>query len=1495
MSKSVNDSLVGTRIREYEILEVIGKGGMGAVYRARHVLLDEERAIKVIHSRFAGETEAADRFLREAKILTRLRHPNLVQLHEFGTLGEDTFFMVMELIRGESVLERIRRLTKIPIEGSIKIIREAALGLSSAHQKGIIHRDLSPDNLLIVRAEREEEITKVIDFGIAKPVLEKTAQQTMANMFLGKLEYCSPEQCGLLTEGEMIDHRSDIYSLAITFYYMLAGKLPFYSATPQGYLFKHVHENPQPPSTHFAPGEFPEILDRILLKALSKKREDRQVSMEELVRDLDAIRLSFGSTLVEPLADFDVEPSKLQPGSRFANRYLIEQKLGEGGMGVVYQATDKILNVAVALKILNSKLLNEEKTIERLKREVILARKVAHPNVCRIYDIGENRGIHYVSMELLQGETLADKVKKEGALPLEVGFTISQQILQALAEAHRLGIIHRDLKPQNIMVDTKLETRIMDFGISTSSELVRLTQTNAFVGTPRYMSPEQIQGKTVDHRADIYSIGVIMYEIFTGKLPFKATTLMEIIYAQLKTPPIKPSDVISNLPQELERIILKCLEKEPEQRYPAVRELLQDVNRLAETNLSSSIERLEELLKKDPKNPEWNRLLEIAILQKARQGIAHANQLIRKRNFQEAAETLEKIRAWNLKDPRILRQIQKLSATFEKRKKQSELQEVRNKLDAALRPVASYDLETPAALIDQFLPEIGEEGLRSKVILIRDAVTRIAENFREGKYTKAAEMIDGLLAQDTRKLLKLQHASLRKVQYYMREQGAIRVKFDAALEKARQAFEDSRWEEAIDSWKEAQKFKPEELSIQNWIAAAGERLASERQMRARVIAQIEEGERLIAEREFEQANNVMNEIQQCISEYRFSHFQTPLEDLRKLWQDELQKENVRHRKNQDELTQTIQLRVRGDLENALQRVEQLLQHEPGLQEALRIRDELHREMLDRQISGQKFEAATARGRDLYEQLQWEEAIRSWREALQLVPEDQQTMQWIAAAEDRLKEEREIRDSLARSLAECEREISQKNFDRAKKLLQASKEKLTSAFRLGDYQQQSAVLEDRLNRESEQENKRLAAFNQDLDRAAEFMKRQDYRSALVLVETVLQRDPQMQRARRLLPDVQKKIAEQESRAREEAAKLPPISSPALQASDSGTMVLPRTGSSLRLWAIAGIAMIVLAGTIVWWQIPDDPGRKIVPRGGEVLSKAAALSQGGQLEESFKLLQGYIDEHPEDPKGRQLHAEVKAKLLRQREEQRQQKIQSLLAAAQQQMDGGDFDKASETLQQVLNVDPLNKVATDQITEIRRRIAKGQNQAKLREEIATRLKQARDDLKNRRFAQARNELNEVLQLEPGNPEATNLLQEVQQRLKDLQNLQDQAGKVKELIASARKSQKQGEYETAISLLRQALQLDSNNSEAKILMDQVVKEIQIPKFGEISIICEPFCSVLIDGQDLGPSPITRRKIQTGKHTVIVRRPGYEEKSQTVDVKENKPVDLNFTLRKLS
>lgn len=280
----MEEGWIGKQIREYEILDVIGKGGMGAVYRARHIYLDEERAIKVIRGQFSANRDYLDRFIKEARILTRLRHQNLVLLYEFGTLEENTFFMVLELINGESVLSRIRRLGRIPIDETVKIIRAAAQGLHIAHQQGIIHRDISPDNLLIVKHEGKD-ITKVIDFGIAKPLTE--GEFTKSNLYIGKPEYGSPERIGV--EGVSVDHRSDIYSLGVTMYFMLTGSLPFVGKTPWEIMSKHLTEDPAPLSTHFPDDDFPEALQRIILKSMAKLPNNRHSSMQDFVEELDEI------------------------------------------------------------------------------------------------------------------------------------------------------------------------------------------------------------------------------------------------------------------------------------------------------------------------------------------------------------------------------------------------------------------------------------------------------------------------------------------------------------------------------------------------------------------------------------------------------------------------------------------------------------------------------------------------------------------------------------------------------------------------------------------------------------------------------------------------------------------------------------------------------------------------------------------------------------------------------------------------------------------------------------------------------------------------------------------------------------------------------------------------------------------------------------------------------------------------------------------------------
>ena len=577
MTAPSSDPYVGTRIREYEILDVIGKGGMGAVYRARHIYLDEERAIKVVHSQFAEDEPFLQRFIREAKMLVKLRHRNLVQLFEFGLLREDIFFMVLELIRGDSLLDRVSKQTRVPVDEAVKIIREAALGLHAAHQKEIVHRDISPDNILIVKDEEGNDVTKVIDFGIAKPLAEQTRIFTRTNMFLGKPEFCSPEQCGALNEGEVIDHRSDIYSLGITFYYALSGKLPFYSPTAQGYLVKHVTEVPKTISCHFPPGQFPEELEQIINKTLAKNREDRYATMEELAKALE----NFLSAAAQPPAIEGSSLSRILPaGHVFERRYVIEKLMRKSTKSIFYKATDKILDVPIVLKVIDKEMLADAKSIERFRRGILLSHKLHHPNICQIYDVGESENGLFVSMEFVEGQSLSELVRSEKKLKFDIAFQIVKDLLEALQEANHLGIIHRNLKPQNIMIDPNYHAHILDFGSAITALAPPNAEKSQYFAASVYTAPETLINNSLDHRSDLYAIGVILYELITGKLPFNAASLPALIFSHMSNTPVKPSEAAPEIPPALENLILKSIEKEPASRYQTAKEMLSELERV---------------------------------------------------------------------------------------------------------------------------------------------------------------------------------------------------------------------------------------------------------------------------------------------------------------------------------------------------------------------------------------------------------------------------------------------------------------------------------------------------------------------------------------------------------------------------------------------------------------------------------------------------------------------------------------------------------------------------------------------------------------------------------------------------------------------------------------------------------------------------------------------------------------------------------------------------
>ncbi len=273
---------------------------------------------------------------------------------------------------------------------------------------------------------------------------------------------------------------------------------------------------------------------------------------------------------------------ELGRGAIFAKRYQIIEELGRGGMGRLYRVLDTKINQEVALKILRPEISRDQETISRFSNELRLARQVAHKNVCRMYHLGETAGTHFIIMEYIQGQDLQSMIKMTRQLSVETAVSIAKQICEGLAEAHRMGVIHRDLKPGNVMIDKEGIARILDFGIARSLESRGLTRSGHLIGTPEYMSPEQAQGTGIDQRSDIYSLGIILYEMVTGKVPFSGDTPISITIKHVEETPKSPKELAPHIPESLNRLILKCLAKNKEHRYQSTMQLSKELAEIGE-------------------------------------------------------------------------------------------------------------------------------------------------------------------------------------------------------------------------------------------------------------------------------------------------------------------------------------------------------------------------------------------------------------------------------------------------------------------------------------------------------------------------------------------------------------------------------------------------------------------------------------------------------------------------------------------------------------------------------------------------------------------------------------------------------------------------------------------------------------------------------------------------------------------------------------------------
>ena len=336
----------------------------------------------------------------------------------------------------------------------------------------------------------------------------------------------------------------------------------------------------------------PKTQDSQELKAMTERLEN----LESLVCRLDTeINVQLEKSLSSgKLVTFDggensqLPTSFLNITSVLESRYQILKELGRGGMGIVFQAHDKQLREQVAIKILSPILSTNSEALERMKREVSAARRVTHPNVIRIHDIFETGGLNYVSMEYFHGSNLKEVIRKNGAMSMIEGFQIAAQICDGVEAAHKQGVIHRDLKSQNIIVDPAGQVKIIDFGLASTTHAEGMTATGLIMGTPEYMAPEQVAGKKVDERADLYSLGIILYELFTGSVPFTGESAIAIGFKQIKENPVTPSERNKSISPELDQIIHKLLEKNPADRYRSVSELKKDLERIFSSEIPAA-------------------------------------------------------------------------------------------------------------------------------------------------------------------------------------------------------------------------------------------------------------------------------------------------------------------------------------------------------------------------------------------------------------------------------------------------------------------------------------------------------------------------------------------------------------------------------------------------------------------------------------------------------------------------------------------------------------------------------------------------------------------------------------------------------------------------------------------------------------------------------------------------------------------------------------------
>jgi eukaryotic-like serine/threonine-protein kinase len=547
--------LIGSAISHYQILERLGAGTLGTVYKARDLDLERIVALRILPADLFAGAGLRERVARDLAAAGTLDHPNVCPVWDVEAMEAGDVLVSLALCEGETLADR---LTRGPLRPAMvaDLGTQIAAGLARAHAAGLVHGSLHAGNVLL----STDGQAKILDLGLA----------------------------GLRPAAATADGpRGDLKAL--------------------GGLLRDL----LPPD---APAELRQLVERILSGGFAGADEARQ-----------ALRVLRGSGTRPTLASWSEQPTVREiPTSAFlggprlpqeVGPYRLREQLGGGGMGIIYKAEDTRLGRTVALKFLPPELTRDPVAKARFSQEARAASALDHPNICTIYDVGETADAAlFLSMPCYEGETLRDRLEK-GVLPLDQAADIARQVALGLAKAHRQGIVHRDIKPGNLMITSDGVVKILDFGIAKLTGAAGITRTGVAVGTPAYMAPEQIRGDEVDHRADLWSLGVVLYEMLAGRRPFPDENDVLAFHAVLFQDPSPLKTHRPDVPPELEHLVAGLLQKNPAERTPTAEAVLEELLPLTGTTGLATMRSMRSLpVKVAPRRRAWRTVGALAVI-----------------------------------------------------------------------------------------------------------------------------------------------------------------------------------------------------------------------------------------------------------------------------------------------------------------------------------------------------------------------------------------------------------------------------------------------------------------------------------------------------------------------------------------------------------------------------------------------------------------------------------------------------------------------------------------------------------------------------------------------------------------------------------------------------------------------------------------------------------------------------------------------------------------